>query len=62
LTTPVRAPLWLNVLGLGFAIAAVFADVLGFNANLMLVAALGAVVCFAVSGATILHALRKKKT
>jgi hypothetical protein len=62
LTTQVRAPLWLNVLGLGFAIAAVFADVLRFNANLMLVAALGAVVCFAVSGATVLHALRKKTT
>jgi peptidoglycan/LPS O-acetylase OafA/YrhL len=61
LSTPVRAPLWLNVLGLIFAIAAVFADVLHLSANLLLIAALGAVLCFAVSGTTVLHALRRKK-
>ncbi|MFZ0860864.1 MAG: hypothetical protein ABR881_16210 [Candidatus Sulfotelmatobacter sp.] len=61
LSTPVHAPLWLNVLGLVFAVAAVFADVLHFSANLLLVAALGAVVCFGISGTTVLHALRKKK-
>ena len=61
LSTPVRAPLWLNVLGLIFAIAAVFADVLHLSANLLLIAALGAVLCFAVSGTTVLHALGKKK-
>jgi len=60
-SAPVRAPLWLNVLGLVFAIAAVFADVLHLSANLLLIAALGAVLCFAVSGATVLHALRSKK-
>jgi uncharacterized membrane protein len=60
-SAPVRAPLWLNVLGLIFAIAAVFADVLHLSANLLLIAALGAVLCFAVSGTTVLHALRKKK-
>jgi hypothetical protein len=58
----VRAPLWLNVLGLLFAIAAVSADVFRFNANLMLIAALGSVVCFAISGTTILRALRKKRS
>jgi hypothetical protein len=57
----VRAPLWLNVLGLVFALGAVFADVFRFGANLMLVASLGAVGCFAISGIVILHALRKKK-
>jgi uncharacterized membrane protein HdeD (DUF308 family) len=57
---PVRAPLWLNVLGLAFAITAVFADVLHLSANFMLIAALGAVTCFAISGAAVLHALRKK--
>ena len=57
----VRAPLWLNVLGLIFAIAAVFADLLHTGANLMLVASLGAVGCFAISGIVILHALRKKR-
>ena len=62
LATPVvHAPLWLNVLGLIFAITAVFADVLSFGVNLLLIAALGAVVCFAVSGATVLHTLRKKQ-
>jgi hypothetical protein len=57
----VRAPLWLNVLGLLFALAAVFADVLHLSVSVMQVAALGAVACFAVSGAVVLHALRKKK-
>jgi len=59
---PVRAPVWLNVLGLLFAVAAVFADHLHLSANLMLVAALGAVACFGVSGAVVLHALRKKSS
>jgi hypothetical protein len=57
----VHAPLWLNTLGLIFAVAAVFADILRLSANLMLVAALGSVLCFAVSGATVLRALRKRK-
>jgi hypothetical protein len=61
LSTPVRAPLWLNVLGLVFAVAAVFADVFHVSANLLLISALGAVVCFAISGVTVLHALGKKK-
>jgi len=57
----VRAPLWLNVLGLVFALGAVFADLFHATANLMLAAALGAVICFAISGMAILHALRKRK-
>jgi len=56
----VRSPLWLNVMGVAFAIAAVAADILHWTANAMLVAALGAVVCFAVSGTAVLHSLRKK--
>jgi amino acid transporter len=59
-STPVRAPLWLNVLGLLFAIGAVGADIFHLSANLMLVASLGAVGCFAVSGVTVLQALRRK--
>jgi amino acid transporter len=61
LTAQVQAPLWLNVLGLAFAIAAVAADILHLSANAMMVAALGAVVCFAISGAAVLHALRKPR-
>lgn len=52
--------MWLNVLGLVFAIGAVFADFVHLHANVMLVAALGAVVCFAGSGVTVLRSLRKQ--
>lgn len=60
LRSRIHAPLWLNALGLVFALGAVFADVLHLRANLMLIAALGAVACFAVSGVTVIHALRRK--
>jgi hypothetical protein len=58
---PVHAPFWLNVLGLVCAVAAVFADVLHLTSNFLLMAALGAVICFAISGVTVLHALRGGK-
>jgi hypothetical protein len=58
---PVHAPVWLNVVGLIFAVAAVFADIFRLNASLLHVAALGAVACFAVSGVVVLHALRRPK-
>jgi len=61
LGSPVRAPLWLNVLGVLCAIAAVLADILHLSPNLLQVAALGGVVCFGISGTTVLHALHKKK-
>jgi drug/metabolite transporter (DMT)-like permease len=56
---PVHAPVWINVIGLVFALAAVFADLVHLNATGMQIAALGAVVCFAISGIVVLHALRK---
>ena len=58
----IQAPLSLNFVGLVFAIAALFADVLHLSANLMLIAALGAVLCFGISGVVVLHAMRKKKS
>ncbi len=58
----IHAPLWLNVLGLICAVGAVFADFLHLSSNLLLVAALGAVVCFAISGVSVLRALRKRKS
>jgi len=61
LRSRIRAPLWLNVLGLVFAITAVLADILHLKPNVMLVAALGAVACFAVSGVSVIHALRHRK-
>lgn len=56
-----RGPLWLNALGVIFAVGAVFADVLHFSATVMLIAALVAVVSFAVSGIIVLNALRKPR-
>ena len=60
--TPVRAPMWLNVLGLVCAVAAVCADLFHLSAGFLLVAALGAVVCFGVSGVVVLRALGKQKS
>ena len=60
LTPAVRAPLWLNVLGILFALVAMFADVLRLSASLALMAALGAVMSFAISGIIVISALRRK--
>ena len=57
----IHSPVWLNLLGLVFAIGAVIADFLHLRANLTLVGALAAVVCFGVSGAKVLHSLRRQK-
>ena len=56
----IHAPLWLNALGLVFALGAVFADYLRLSTGVMAISALGAVVCFGLSGTKVLHALRKK--
>jgi len=58
----IHAPLWLNVLGLIFAVSAVMTDFLHLRSNIMLVAALAAVVCFAFSGMSVLLSLRKQKS
>jgi uncharacterized membrane protein len=58
---PVHAPLWLNVIGLVFAVVSIFADVLHLRATLMLIAALAAVLCFATSGIVVFQALRKRR-
>lgn len=57
--TSARGPLWLNAVGVSFAIGALFADVLQLSAAIMLIAALLAVVSFAVSGIIVINALRK---
>jgi hypothetical protein len=57
----VRGLLWLNALGVAFAVGAVFADVLHLNAVFMLIAALAAVVSFAISGIIVLNALRNRR-
>lgn len=58
----IHAPLWVNVLGLIFAMLAVCADFAHLKASIMLVAALGAVICFSISGIAVLRSLRKQKT
>jgi drug/metabolite transporter (DMT)-like permease len=58
----VRAPLWLNVRGIAFATGTVLADVLHVSPGAMLVTALGAVVCFGISGVVVLGALRKHRS
>jgi len=58
---PVQAPVWLNVLGVLFALAALFADVLGLSGPMAEAMALGAVGSFAISSALILHAFRKRR-
>jgi hypothetical protein len=61
MSATVRAPLWLNLAGIVLAVAAVLADVLRLSASVMLVAALGSVVAFAISGIIVLAALRKRR-
>ena len=57
----VHAPFWLNAAGLVFALASVFADFLHLSPRQLMMAALGAVVCFGVSGTVVLRALRQNR-
>ncbi len=56
-----RGPLWLNALGVVFAVGALLADVLHLSEMFLLIAALAAVVSFAVGGVIVLSALRKHR-
>jgi drug/metabolite transporter (DMT)-like permease len=60
-TTHVHVPLWLNVLGVVFALSALFGEPLHLHGQTVEVIALLAVFCFAISGAFILHELRKQR-
>lgn len=57
----VRAPQWLNLVGIVCAVCAVFADYLKLSSGLYQVAALGAVGCFGVSGVIILDGIRRSR-
>ena len=59
-TNVVRPPVWLNVLGILLAMAALFSDLLRLRPQLTETLALGAVGSFAISSAIILHAFRKR--
>jgi hypothetical protein len=54
-------PVWLNLLGIAFALLALLSDFLHLNPQVAQIFALGAVGSFGVSGAVILHALRKQR-
>ena len=60
LASQIHAPFCLNVLGLLFAVTAVLADILHLRTGLLIFAALGAVVCFGISGVKVLHGIRRK--
>jgi len=57
----VRAPQWLNLVGIVFAMAALFADYLKLSSALYQVSALGAVGCFGVSGVIVLDGIRRSR-
>jgi drug/metabolite transporter (DMT)-like permease len=59
---PVHAPVWLNIVGVLFALTALFGDFLRLSAPISELMALGAVGSFAISSAMILHAFRKHRT
>lgn len=57
----VHPPVWLNVVGIALALAALFSDFLHLSPQLAESMALGAVGSFAISGALILHAFRRRR-
>jgi hypothetical protein len=57
----VRSPVWLNVLGTVFALAAFLGDLLSIRPAVLEVLALISVACFVVSGAIVLRELRKHR-
>lgn len=58
---PLHAPVWLNVLGILLALAALFSDVLRLRPALAQLTALGAIAAFSISSAIVLHAFRKHR-
>ncbi|MGA8153267.1 MAG: hypothetical protein WB952_20105 [Terriglobales bacterium] len=58
---PVRAPVWLNVIGIVLAVVALFSDFLHLTWQVSQMMALGAVGSFSISSAIILHAFRKHR-
>lgn len=59
---PLHAPVWLNVLGILFALAALFSDVLRLSPAIAQLMPLGAIGAFSIGSAIILHGFRKRRT
>ena len=58
----IHPPVWLNLLGIVFALLALFADFLRLNSETTQLLALAAIGSFGVSGAIVLHAFRKGRS
>lgn len=58
---PVHVPVWLNLLGIVFALIALFGDRIHLASRVSLMMALCAVGSFAVSSALVMHAFRKRR-
>ena len=58
----IRSPLWLNIVGVVCALIALGADYFRIGRRVLDMVAFGAVVCFGISGALILHRIRKHAT
>jgi hypothetical protein len=56
----IHSPLWLNVLGIACALLSLFANNLGIAPRMLELVAFAAVICFGISGALILRALRRQ--
>ncbi len=56
----IHSPLWLTVAGVVCALLAFCADYLRWARRTIDIVAFGAVLCFAISGSVILHALRRR--
>jgi len=56
----IRTPVWLNLVGILFALAALVSDFTHIRADLAPLLALLAVVCFIVGSAIVLQALRRE--
>ncbi len=55
----IHSPVWLNVLGILFALISLFANHLPITRRMLDLVAFAAVVCFGISGLLILRALRR---
>jgi peptidoglycan/LPS O-acetylase OafA/YrhL len=58
---PQHAPAWLNILGILFAVVALFGDHLHLSSHAVQLLALAAIGSFAISSVIILHGFRKDR-
>ena len=60
-STPLHAPVWLNILGILFAVVALFGEHIHLSSQAEHLLALGAIGSFAISSLIILHGFRKDR-